>query len=121
MFLWTVKLQHRLQGWPQTSERPMPFTCLSGCNATWADMHAPPATYETKFMTDVSPTRMLPVPKKYGLDQVTTRDSRCRYTGTPELWNVMIHPSGSGSVGGRPRPAQKTRTPCNHLKTLVTE
>lgn len=22
----------------------------------------------------------------------------------PELWNVMIHPSGRGSVGGRPRP-----------------
>lgn len=37
---------------------------------------------------------------------MTTRDSRCRYTGTPELWNVMIQPSGSGSVGGRPRPAR---------------
>lgn len=60
---------------------------------------------KTKFRTDASHTRMLPVPKKYGLDQVTTRDSLCRYTGTPELWNVMIHPSGNGSVGGRPRPA----------------
>lgn len=27
----------------------------------------------------------------------------------PELWNVMIHPSGRGSVGGRPRPAQRAQ------------
>lgn len=25
----------------------------------------------------------------------------------PELWNVMIHPSGKGSVGGRPRPLKQ--------------
>lgn len=47
---------------------------------------------------------------------MTTRDSLWRYTGTPELWKVMIHPSGNGSVGGRPRPAQKTRTSCSHFK-----
>lgn len=29
----------------------------------------------------------------------------------PELWNVMIHPSGRGSVGGRPRPAPRTQKP----------
>lgn len=76
-------------------------------------------TYKTKFTTDASPTRMLPVPRKYGLDQVTTRDSLCRYTGTPELWNVMIHPSGNGSVGGRPRPAQETRASHNHFKNTL--
>lgn len=28
----------------------------------------------------------------------------------PELWNVMIHPSGRGSVGGRPRPGMWRNT-----------
>lgn len=36
----------------------------------------------------------------------------------PELWNVMIHPSGRGSVGGRPRPAPKTHKKKNNKPSV---